>query len=83
MQCNMPLEAEKRHVALHLRTNDDKLLISVKNTFAEKPVMTDGIPHSSKAGHGVGTQSIRYVTENLNGNCQFSVQDDWHASDIS
>lgn len=73
----LPLEAEKRHIALNLRTDDDKLLISVKNTFAEKPEMTDGIPHSNKAGHGFGTQSIRYVTEKLNGNCQFLVKDDW------
>ena len=57
--------------------DDGKLLISLKNTFAEKPVMTDGIPHSSKAGHEFGTQSIRYVAEKLNGNCQFSVKDGW------
>lgn len=73
----LPLEAEKRHIALYLRMDDDKLLISVKNTFAEKPVMTDGIPHSSETGHGFGTQSIRYVTEKLNGNCQFSVENNW------
>ena len=73
----LPLETEKRHITLHLRMDDGKLLISLKNTFAEKPVMTDGIPHSSKAGHGFGTQSIRYVTEKLNGNCQFSVKDGW------
>ena len=57
--------------------DDGKLLISLKNTFAEKPVLTDGMPYSSKAGHGFGTQSIRYVTEKLNGNCQFSVKDGW------
>ena len=73
----LPLEVEKRHIALYLRMDDNKLLISVKNTFAEKPIMTDGIPHSSKADHGFGTQSIRYVTEKLNGSCQFSVKDDW------
>lgn len=33
--------------------------------------------YSSKEGHGFGTQSIRYVTEKLNGNFQFSVKDDW------
>ena len=73
----LPLEVEKRHITLHLRMDDGKLLISLKNTFAEKPVLTDGIPHSSKEGHGFGTQSIRYVTEKLKGNCQFSVKDDW------
>lgn len=45
--------------------------------LAEKPIMADGMPHSSKAGHGFGTQSIRYVAEKLNGNCQFSVNDGW------
>lgn len=73
----LPLETEKRHITLHLRMDDGKLLITLKNTFAEKPVLTDGIPHSSKEGHGFGTQSIRYVTEKLKGNCQFSVKDDW------
>ena len=73
----LPLETGKRHIALHLRMDDGKLLLSLKNTFAEKPIMRDGIPHSNKAGHGFGTQSIRYVTEKLKGNCQFSVKDDW------
>ena len=57
--------------------DDGKLLISLKNTFAENPVLTDGIPHSRKEGHGYGTQSIRYVTEKLKGNCQFLVKDGW------
>lgn len=73
----LPMETENRHITLHLRMDDGKLLITLKNTFAEKPVLTDGIPHSSKEGHGFGTQSIRYVTEKLKGNCQFSVKDDW------
>ena len=72
-----PLEADKRHIVLHLRMHDDKLLISIKNTFAEKPVFIDDLPRSSEAGHGFGTQSIRYVTEKLHGNCQFFMQDDW------
>lgn len=54
----LPLEPEKRHIALHLRMDDGKLLISLKNTFAEKPVIIDGIPHSSKEGHGFGTITV-------------------------
>lgn len=73
----LPLETEKRHIMLNLRMDDGKLLISLKNTFAEKPLFTDGIPISSKKYHGFGTQSIRYITEILNGNCQFSVKDGW------
>lgn len=73
----VPLETEKRRIELFLRMEENKLLISVKNTFAVRPVMVDGIPQSSKAGHGFGTQSICYVTEKLHGSCQFLVQDDW------
>ena len=73
----IPLETEKRHIVLDMRKSDDKLLISIKNTFAEKPELTEGLPQTKRSGHGFGTQSIRYVTEKLNGNCQFSVKDDW------
>ena len=57
--------------------NGEKLLISVKNTFAEMPQIVAGMPLSQKAGHGFGTQSIRYITEKMNGNCQFTVKEDW------
>ena len=73
----LPLEAEKRKIVLDLRMNGEKLLISVKNTFAEMPQIVDGMPLSKKAGHGFGTQSIRYITEKMNGNCQFTVKEDW------
>lgn len=73
----LPLEAEKRKIVLDLRMNGEKLLISVKNTFAEMPQIVDGMPLSKKAGHGFGTQSIRYITEKMKGNCQFTVKEDW------
>lgn len=69
----LPLEPDKRHIELDLHMNDSKLLLSIKNTFAEKPVFADGLPQSKKADHGFGTQSIRYVAEKLKGNCQFTV----------
>lgn len=72
----MKLPAEKRNVIVGLGMTDDKILMEVKNTFAEAPVFSDGIPKATKQNHGFGTQSIRYITERLNGNCQFSVKDD-------
>lgn len=77
VQATAMVEPEKREIRLELRMNANKLLISVKNTCAETPKLVDGLPQSSKNGHGLGTQSIRYVTEKLNGNCQFTVQDHW------
>lgn len=59
-----------------MTTSKDKLLLQLKNTFLYAPVITDGFPISEKPGHGIGTQSIIYVTEKLNGNCQFSISGD-------
>ena len=73
----LPLEKERREIKLDLHMNDHKLLISIKNTFAQMPEIADGLPKSSTPGHGLGTQSIRYVTEKLNGNCQFMIKDQW------
>lgn len=68
-------EKDKK-IELCMTTSKDKLLLQLKNTFLYVPVITDGFPISEKPGHGIGTQSIRYVTEKLNGNCQFSISDD-------
>ena len=62
---------------LELRMNGEKLLLSLKNRFAEHPRLVDGLPKAYLPGHGLGTQSIRYMAEKLNGNCRFSVKDDW------
>ncbi len=72
----LELPKEQRSVSLMLKAADGKLLISVKNPFGKKPVFSDGLPMSNKKGHGYGTQSIRYLTHKLGGNCQFTVNDD-------
>lgn len=71
----LPLPEEKRCVRLLLKVVDHKLLLAVKNPVDQMPVFSDGLPVSNRPGHGYGTQSIRYMTERLGGNCQFSVQD--------
>ena len=71
-----PLPSAQRMIDLDLRMKENKLLISLKNTYAEIPELQDGMPVSKEEGHGIGTQSIRYVAEKLHGNCQFSIVDD-------
>lgn len=71
------LEKEYRKIILDLYMSNNKLLLSIKNTYGEKPKFVDGLPQTKERGHGIGTQSIRFVTEKLNGNCQFSVDDDY------
>ncbi len=70
------LPKEERSVSLTLKMAYGKLLLSVKNPISKTPVFTNGHPVSNKKGHGYGTQSIRYMTEKLGGNCQFTVDDE-------
>lgn len=70
------LPPEKREIKLLLKLSDGKLLMSVKNTFKKTPIFSkNGNPISKRDGHGYGTQSIRYLAEQLGGNCQFTVKD--------
>lgn len=71
------LPEEERLIKLDLRMNGGKLLLSLKNRFAEQPVLVDGVPKAGEPGHGFGTQSIRYMAEKLNGNCQFLIKKNW------
>lgn len=71
----LQLPPNERKIHLDLRMNGEKLLISLKNTFAEKPKTADGRLLGKGPGHGLGTQSIRSVTEKLKGNCQFVITD--------
>lgn len=68
------LPEDKREVRFMLKASNGKLLLSVKNPTCKKPVFTDGLPVSDKKGHGYGSQSIRYMSERLGGNCQFSFE---------
>ena len=67
------LSKDKRTIRLKLHVKNDKLLLSIHNPFQSAPVFRDGIPTTDIVGHGLGTQSIHYITKKLNGNCQFEV----------
>lgn len=69
------LDEHNRNIRMMLKVVDEKLLLSIKNPFNHPIEFVDGLPISHKQGHGFGTQSIRYLSERLGGNCQFSVQD--------
>ena len=73
-QKDMP--SDKRKIKLTIKTADSKLLLSVKNPFNTAPVFINDMPVTNQHGHGYGTQSIKYITEQLGGKCQFAVQDD-------
>lgn len=66
----------KRYIDISLKMNGDKLLLSIKNPYAVIPEIVDGIPITHAPGHGLGTSSIKSVSEKLNGNYQFMTKNE-------
>ncbi|NLZ34427.1 GHKL domain-containing protein [Clostridium isatidis] len=50
------------------------LLLTIKNPFKEKPSFVNNLPTTSAPGHGIGSQSIKYLTEKMGGRCQFTAE---------
>ena len=73
--CNAQSEIfdEHRYIKLSLKVSNNKLLIRISNPFKTKPTFVDSIPVSQRAGHGYGVQSILATTKQLQGNCQFLI----------
>ena len=76
IKAQLSLPAAQRRILLLLKQQNGRLLLSVKNPFLRKPQFADGLPLSERKGHGYGTQSIRYLTERMGGNCQFTTEND-------
>ena len=54
---------------------ENLLLLEIKNPIETMPKFIDGIPIPDKKGHGIGTKSIVYYVQQLNGQCHFSVEE--------
>lgn len=70
------LPPDRRSIKVLLKTSDGRLLLSVRNPIAKVPPFADGLPVAARMGHGYGTRSIRYLTERMGGNCQFTAEKD-------
>ena len=75
-KAQLSLPVAQRRILLLLKQQNGRILLSVKNPFLKKPQFADGLPLSERKGHGYGTQSIRYLTERMGGNCQFTTEHD-------
>lgn len=69
------LDEDQRMIRLKLSMKNDRLLLSIHNAYITVPVFKDGLPVTDATGHGLGTQSIQYMTSKLKGNCQFMAED--------
>lgn len=68
------LPEEQRVIRLKMHMQGEKLLLSMENPTETVPLFRDGMPLSAESGHGIGTQSIRLVTERAGGHCRFFVR---------
>ena len=69
------LPEEQAQISLSIKQNGGKLLLAVKNTYLHKPEFADDRPVSTRFGHGIGTRSIIYNCEKINGQYHFSLED--------
>lgn len=67
--------SSEKWVSLHIMQKENLLLLEIKNPIETMPKFIDGIPISDKKGHGIGTKSIVYYVQQLNGQCHFSVEE--------
>lgn len=61
------LDEANQWVELYCRIRLNKLLIEIKNPYSGQITMRDGLPVSSRAGHGYGCHSIRSIAEHHQG----------------
>lgn len=74
VQAVINVEKRKRSITLDLHMIDNKILLSIKNPYSKQPEFKNDVPVTDIKGHGLGTQSIKYLTEKLKGNCQFTAE---------
>ena len=65
-------QVQDKVIELYCGIRFNKLLIEIKNPYAGEIRMEDGLPVSTREGHGYGCRSIQIITHQLRGMCTFS-----------
>lgn len=68
------LDAPHKWIELYCGTHTNKLLIEIKNPCFDDVLMRDGLPVSAQEGHGYGCRSIRAISEQNGGLCDFEAE---------
>lgn len=68
------LDESLRQVDLHCEKRHRKLLIEIKNPYSGEIVMKNGLPLSTREGHGYGCRSIKAICEGCRGICSFEAE---------
>ena len=67
-------EMSRRWVELYCGVRQDNFLIEIRNPHSGEIVFRDGLPVSDRPNHGYGCRSIRAITEDRQGICEFSAE---------
>lgn len=69
------VSTDDKWASLNISSKNNKLMICLENAVNDIPKFVDGMPVSDKEDHGIGTKSIVYYVEQLNGQWHFSIKD--------
>lgn len=72
--CAQIAEKERRLIRLHTVRRGGTVLLTVRNTFAVRPDLRNGLPATTKtdaAAHGYGMRNMRYIAEQYNGSLSY------------
>lgn len=79
------LEATAHHtepyIFFSMKTQNNQLLITCDNTYSIHPIMENGnfiTIKENKSYHGIGTKTIKSITDSYHGSITFSVDDQFH-----
>ncbi len=62
------------HLSLEINCDDNRLFLKLDNTCLQPVSFKDGLPLSSRVGHGYGSKSIAYLADKYHGICSFSLK---------
>ncbi len=73
--CQQVEDIKKRYIHIELYEKNCKLCCEISNSYAAEPHFNeDGIPFSSRNGHGIGVKSMVYVVNKYHGVYKFSAK---------
>lgn len=67
---------KQKSLSLILQCNEEKLYMELKNSCEGTVSFHDGLPLSTRQGHGYGSKSIRYLAEKYHGIYSFELSGD-------
>jgi hypothetical protein len=71
LQAVSALDPSRKWVELYCGVRMKKLLIEIRNPYSKSITMRDGLPVSTRSGHGYGCRSILSITRKNHGICTF------------